>query len=61
MRRATALVLWSQYDRPRSRCYCTRSALDLRSHECTATALRLRSPYCDHERPYCERGCSKSP
>ena len=43
------LVLWSQYDRPWSRCYCTRSALDLRSHECTATALRLFGPYCDHK------------
>jgi len=43
------LVLWSEYDRPWSRCYCTWSALDLRSHECTATALRLRGPYCDHK------------
>ena len=43
------LVMWSQYDRPWSRCYGTRSALDLRSRECTSTALRLCCPNCDHK------------
>ena len=31
------------------RSQCDRSAVDLRSHECTATALRLCGPYCDHK------------
>ena len=41
------LVLWSQYDLP---ALSMVALLDLGSHECTATVLRLYGLYCDQAR-----------